>query len=404
MTNGNTPRWATTTQRPETMHDLFGGDPAASAPAPVESRRARNRGAARKARERKQRRRRSFLVLVLVIALLGGAGYVGVSVLNLDLGFGGGGSSASVEDYPGPGRPSAQVVIPAGATGAQMGAVLVEAGVVATQKAFTEAFAANPDAASIQPGTYNLLLEMKASDAVVALLDPASRATMKLTIAEGLNAKQIAAKITEITLIPADQVNAALADPTQFGLPAEAGGQVEGWLFPSTYDVEPGATAVSVLQQMVNKTVSVLQAKGVPNDQWETVLNKASLIEREAKRDEDRPIMARAIENRLDRGMTLGIDATVAYGAGVSGTDLTTAMLEDESNPYNTRLLLGLPPTPIASPGEKSIDAVLAPADGDWLFWCTVNLDTGETRFATTLAEHNANKALLEEWIAANGG
>ncbi|NTW42510.1 MAG: endolytic transglycosylase MltG, partial [Cellulomonadaceae bacterium] len=249
-----------------------------------------------------------------------------------------------------------------------------------------------------------LLLEMKASDAVVALLDPASRATMKLTIAEGLTAKQIAEKITEITLIPAEEVSAALADPAQFGLPAEAGGQVEGWLFPSTYDIEPGATAVSVLQQMVAKTVEVLTAKGVPNDQWETVLIKSSLIEREAKRDEDRPIMARAIENRLDKEMTLGIDAAVAYGAGVSGTDLTTDMLNDTSNPYNLRKLLGLPPTPIAMPGEKSIDAVLAPAEGDWLFWCTVNLDTGETKFAMTLAEHNQNKAEMEAWIAANGG
>ncbi|WP_448631638.1 endolytic transglycosylase MltG [Cellulomonas soli] len=95
----------------------------------------------------------------------------------------------------------------------------MQAGVVATQKAFTKAFAANPDAASIQPGTYNLLLEMKASDAVVALLDPASRATMKLTIAEGLTAKQIAAKITEITLIPTEEVAAALADPRSSGCP-----------------------------------------------------------------------------------------------------------------------------------------------------------------------------------------
>ncbi|GAA3821499.1 endolytic transglycosylase MltG [Cellulomonas soli] len=404
MTNGNTPRWATTQQRPENLHELFGGDPAASAPAPVESRRARNRGAARKARERKQRRRRSVLVLLLVLVLLGGAGYVGVAVLGIDFDLGGGGSSSSVEDYPGPGHPSAQVTIPAGATGADMGAVLVEAGVVATQKAFTKAFAANPDAASIQPGTYNMLLEMKASDAVVALLDPASRATMKLTIAEGLTAAQISAKITEITLIPAEEVSAALADPTQFGLPAEAGGHVEGWLFPSTYDVEPDATAVSILQQMVAKTVEVLNSKGVTNDQWETVLIKASLIEREAKRDEDRPIMARAIENRLDREMTLGIDAAVAYGAGISGTELTTDILNDTSNPYNLRKLLGLPPTPIASPGEKSIDAVLSPADGDWLFWCTVNLDTGETKFATTLAEHNENVAEMDAWIAANGG
>ncbi|WP_448629381.1 endolytic transglycosylase MltG [Cellulomonas soli] len=161
---------------------------------------------------------------------------------------------------------------------------------------------------------------------------------------------------------------------------------------------------MTVLQQMVAKTVAVLTAKGVPNDQWETVLIKASLIEREAKRDEDRPMMARVIENRLDKEMTLGIDAAVAYGAGVSGTDLNNDLLNDTSNPYNLRKLVGLPPTPIAMPGEKSIDAVLAPADGDWLFWCTVNPDTGETKFAMTLDEHKQNKAELDAWIAANGG
>ncbi|MGN8245509.1 endolytic transglycosylase MltG [Cellulomonas soli] len=402
MTNGNTPRWATT-QRPQEVHDLFGGPPADPSTPPLPSRRARNRGAARQARERKQRRRRSILVLLLVLVLLGGAGYVGVSVLGLDLGFGSSGGSSSVEDYPGPGHPSAQVVIPAGATGADMGAVLVDAGVVATQKAFTKAFAANPDAPSIQPGTYNLLLEMKASDAVVALLDPASRATMKLTIAEGLTAKQIAARITEVTLIPAEEVAAALADPAQFGLPAEAGGQVEGWLFPSTYDVEPGANAVSVLQQMVAKTVAVLTAKGVPNDQWETVLNKAALIEREAKRDEDRPVIAGAINNRLDIDMLLQIDSTISYGLGVT-TAPTPEQRRDESNPYNTYAHFGLPPTPIASPGEKSIDAVLAPADVTYLFWCTVNYETGETVFSDTLSEHNAAIGQLEEWLAANPG
>jgi UPF0755 protein len=152
---------------------------------------------------------------------------------------------------------------------------------------------------------------------------------------------------------------------------------------------------------MVNKTVSVLQAKGVPNDQWETVLNKASLVEREAKRDEDRPKIARAIENRLDIEMLLQIDSTAAYGLGITGAP-TSEQLKDPNNPYNTYEHMGLPPTPIASPGEKSIDAVLAPADGDWLFWCTVNYETGETVFSTTSDGQRAAINQLTAWLDEN--
>jgi UPF0755 protein len=148
--------------------------------------------------------------------------------------------------------------------------------------------------------------------------------------------------------------------------------------------------------------VAVLTQKGVPQDQWATVLNKASLVEREARLPEDRPKVARAIENRLAKELTLDVDSAVAYGLNKPGTGLTTADMQDASNLYNTYKHLGLPPTPIASPGAASIDAVLAPAEGDWLFWVAVNLDTGETLFATTYDDHLANVELLREWQAEN--
>ena len=141
-----------------------------------------------------------------------------------------------------------------------MAATLVEAGVVASTKAFNEAFAENPAGASIQPGTYNMLLEMKASDAIVALLDPASRVSFKVTIPEGLNKTQTLAKISEKTLIPIDQLNAAIADPASIGLPAEAGGNVEGWLFPATYDVRARTRPRrACCTQMTAQTVKQLQ-------------------------------------------------------------------------------------------------------------------------------------------------
>lgn len=386
------------------MSDLFLGAPQQEHhEAPPPSRRSRRDTQEQKTQRRKHRRRRTLLVLVLAVALVAGAVFVMSSV------FGGlfssDGTEAGVDDFPGPGSGDVQVTVAAGDTGGAIGATLADAGVVATAGAFTSAYAANPAATGIQPGTYDLLLEMKASDAVNALLDPANRASSRVTIPEGYTANQIYQRLYEVTTIPVEDLEAAAADPAAIGLPAEAGGTVEGWLFPATYEVEPGATATSVLAQMVARTTAVLTEKGVPQDQWETVLTKASIVEREGKLDEDRAKIARAIENRLDIEMPLQIDAIVAYGLGISGTELTTADTSGASAPYNaynSYKIPGLPPTPIASPGEVSIDAVLSPADGPWLFWVTVNLDTGETKFAETFAEHQTYVDELRAWQAAN--
>ena len=402
----NQTEWWAPVKSDESVTQLFGGDRSAGAPgAPEPRRRSRASGRKREERLRKQRRRRTISVLVVALILVAGAGYVVYSLMGGSL-FGGSAQSKEVTDYPGPGRPGAPtVVINAGDSGAAIATTLYSAGIVASEGAFREAFDNNPDAAGIQPGSYQLLLEMKAEDAVRALLDPKSRVSMKVTIPEGFSAEDIYTRINKVTLIPVEELRAAAeGDPAAIGLPAEAGGKIEGWLFPSTYQVEPNTSAAAVLAPMVAKTVETLTAKGVPQDQWQAVLTKASLVEREAKMHEDRPIMARAIENRLDRGMTLDIDASVAYGLGISGTQLTRENTQDPSNPYNTYKHLGLPPTPIASPGAVSIDAVLSPAPGNWVFWVAIDLETGETRFAETYDEHQENVALLRQWQAEHSG
>lgn len=386
------------------MSDLFLGAPHQEHhEAPLPSRRSQRATKQQRVRERRHRRRRSLVVLILAVTLVGGAGFVVWSVVG-DV-FSGTGDGGSVQDFPGPGSGEVQVTVAAGDTGGAIGRTLHEAGVVATATAFTSAYAVNPAATSIQPGTYGLLLGMKASDAVNALLDQANRVSSRVTIPEGYNASQIYQRIYEVTTIPVDELKAAAADPAAIGLPVEANGNVEGWLFPATYEVEPGASAASVLAQMVERTTTLLAGKGVPQDQWEQVLIKASIVEREAKLDEDRPKVARAIQNRLDIEMALQIDAVVAYGLGISGTEVTTAQTgqaQPPYNPYNVYKVTGLPPTPIASPGEPSIDAVLNPADGPWLFWVTVNLDTGETKFSEKYDEHQEYVNELRAWQAAN--
>lgn len=384
------------------MSDLFLGAPQQEHhEAPPPSRRSRRDSQEQRAKQKKHRRRRSVVVLLLALVLVGGAGFVVWSVFG-GLFSGGGSADETVQDYPGPGSGEVQVTVASGDTGGTIGQTLVDSGVVATVQAFTSAYAANPAATGIQPGTYGLQLEMKASDAVNALLDPANRVSNRVTIPEGYTANQIYQRVYEVTGIPVEDLQAAAADPAAIGLPAEAGGNVEGWLFPMTYEVEPGSSAASVLSQMVAHTTALLTSKGVAQDQWETVLNKASIVEREGKLDEDRPKIARAIENRLARGMQLQVDATVLYGIGVTGRSPTRAELDDASNPYNSYTTVGLPPTPIANPGEASIDAVITPADGPWLFWVTVNPDTGETKFAETYDEHQTYVEELREWEAAN--
>lgn len=314
-------------------------------------------------------------------------------------------SSESSRDFEGTGTGSVTVTIPEGATGTDIARILAENGVVKTDKAFIEEFSADARAASIQPGTYSLKKEMSASAALSALLNPTSKEEMKVTIPEGFTKQQVFERLASVLGVSVEEVRAAASDPNAIGLPAEAGGDLEGWFAPLTYTLEPGMTAEQALAAMVSERVIELQQIGVPQAQWKELLTKASIIEREANRAEDYPKVARVIENRLvdvdNVNGRLQMDSTVLYGLGRTGGVPTQAEL-DQDTPYNTYKNQGLPPGPIGNPGEAAIKAALQPADGSWLYFVTVDLNTGETRFATTLEEHEANIQAFAEWSAAH--
>lgn len=226
--------------------------------------------------------------------------------------------------------------------------------------------------------------------------------TVRFTIPEYFTAADIYERGYELLGIPVEEFEAAAAQPELIGLPPEANGSVEGWLGAFTYQIPDNATAADVLSEMIAATLMRLDERGVaPEDRLE-VLTKASLIEKEVSRDEDRPKVARVIENRLAADMPLQFDSTVHYVVGA-----TSVYTSDEDravdSPYNTYLYKGLPPGPICSPGLPSIDAALYPADGPWLYFTAINLDTGETRFATTPEEHATNVELLRAWERENG-
>jgi UPF0755 protein len=135
-----------------------------------------------------------------------------------------------------------------------------------------------------------------------------------------------------------------------------------------------------------------------PND----IVTIASLIQAEASRPQDMPKVASVIYNRLDIDMPLQFDSTLHYAVDSRGEVTTSDDLRNLDSPYNTYKHTGLPPTAIDSPGRDAIDAALHPAETDYLYFVTVNLATGETLFASTLAEHDQNVQKYYDYCATS--
>lgn len=346
---------------------------------------------------RRRRRGRRIVVLTLALALVAGGGFVAFTYLRPLVV-----SLTASNDYTGSGTGSVSVTVHGGDTGRTIGATLEQAGVVKTAKAFADVAANNPNAGSIQPGTYTLHEHMSAAAALTMLLDPRNRKVPQVTLREGLWKAEVFHLLAAATGQPIGDYLTAASDPAALGLPAEARGNLEGYLFPATYDFDKSAPAAAQLQTMVAKAVSELQSLGVPPAAMERTLTIASIVEAEARSAADRPRVARVIENRLAHGMPLQMDSTVHYLTQQRGHASTTNAERAVKSPYNTYLSKGLPPGPIDSPGEASLQAAAHPAPGNWLYFVTVNPDTGETRFAATFAQQQANEKLFMQWCTAH--
>jgi UPF0755 protein len=259
-------------------------------------------------------------------------------------------------------------------------------------------------ASDIRAGSFELSTNMTPDEVFDELTKPIKAAkTVRLTIPEGYRLTQIAARVQDVLGIPARK----LLDAADAGdhslppyLPAEAP-SLEGFLFPNTYEfLKKGTTADDVITKLLDDFGT--EAEALPWDHADDlgvtpyeVVTIASMIEKEAKLDEERPIIAGVIYNRLELNMPLGIDATLLYDDPTPDGQLSSSDLEAET-PYNTRIHQGLPPTPIASPGLKSLEAALNPADTKYLYYVLCGAD-GHHEFATTLAGHEANRAACGE-------
>jgi UPF0755 protein len=354
----------------------------------------RRRGAARQQRKRKKkRRRRTFVVILVTIGIVGGAvagSYVlGLAPLIQRL--------TAPKDYSGEGTGEIQIRIPAGASGRTIARMLTEADVVKTQDAFLDAAAKDPRSVSIQPGTYVLRRQMSGVTALTALIDPKSQIKRLVTIPEGTrvaDAYTVIAK--QLKLKKGDLQKAAKSG--DIGLPKAANGNLEGYLFPATYDFEPGVTATDALSAMVKRGNQVHKELGIPASKLRSVVIKASIVQSEAGDLESMGKVAQVLENRLAIDMKLQLDSTVSYATNKFNVTTTTADRDSRSR-YNTYEYQGLPQGPISNPGEDALKAVLDPTPGDWLFFVTTNPSTGETKFARTAAEHNINSKEFQLWV-----
>jgi len=339
-------------------------------------------------------------VLVLLVVLFGGAAVIATSlfgpVVSALL------TPAEPTDYDGEGSGEVQVVVKTGDTGSTIGDTLAEQDVVKTSKAFYQAVVSSGEVV-FQPGTYTLRKQMSAASALALLQDPASQVQAKVTIPEGQTAAQAFELVAEGTGTPVADLEAAVADLGALGLPAEAP-SIEGYLFPATYDFPPGTSAADMVRTMVARTFQALDEAGVAPGDRHRVLTMAALIQKEARFEEDFYKVSRVFQNRIDIGMLLQSDATVAYGAESAGRVTTTDAERADDNPYNTYVHPGLPIGPISNPGDVAIKAAIAPADGPWLYFVTVNTITGDTVFSESYDDHLKAVAQWQQFMRDNPG
>jgi UPF0755 protein len=310
--------------------------------------------------------------VALVLVLFGGA-YAGVKVLAgmVNDALGGGDEPAGTGE-------AVEVEVPAGSSAALIGRLLAEAGVISSAPEFERAVRQQQVTDRLLAGTYDLEKGMTVDAVIARLVEGPGGGVIRFTLIEGLTVPQMLESLAD----QADFSVSALEAPLLNGLVtsdllpegADSLASWEGLLFPDTYEVYVDDEPAEVLQLLADtaelRVASVdwtyLAERGLTP--YDGVII-ASMIEREARLDEERPVIASVIFNRLDQGMLLQIDATVVYVlGGLPDGGLTLDDLQVDS-PYNTYRYEGLPPTPIAGARLASLRAAAAPADTTYLYY-----------------------------------
>jgi uncharacterized YceG family protein len=321
------------------------------------------------------------------------------------------------QPFSGSGSGHVIVEIPKGSSSSKIGSILDHDGVVSSGFFFNLRALLEGKRSSLHSGRFQLKRDMSYSAAIEALSKPPPRTiAVKVVIPEGYTRRQIAELVQQDALkgsYLAESKHSRMLDPTHYGAPASTP-DLEGFLFPATYEMTAGAPASRLVSEQLlafrrrfsSELTRRAHALNVTPYQLLTV---ASMIEREAQIEHDRPRIAAVIYNRLREGIPLGIDATIYYaverqkGIATYTQELSESQLKIDS-PYNTRTHKGLPPTPISNPGLASIEAAAHPSHVGYLYYVAAADGCGEQSFSSTYAEFQKDVASYEAAVKKNGG
>ena len=293
-----------------------------------------------------------------------------------------------------------RVVIPEGASAQKMAEILMDQGIIESSKGFLKAVQAQAAATRLKPGTYELNPGQDYGSIIAKLENGQTIPDLTLTIPEGLAIDQTAERLKEQGRLDSALYAKLALMPKDFTVPPVGGSvpkvtTLEGLLFPSTYALaESDGSAELISQQLktfgeMTAGLQWARAKDLSITPYQAVI-VASLVEKEASIPEERPLVAAVIYNRLAKKVPLGIDATTRYALKKWTGALTKSDLETDS-PYNTRSTPGLPPGPIASPGVAALEAALAPAKVDYLYYVLIDKE-GHHFFTASYQEFLAAK------------
>ena len=322
-----------------------------------------------------------------------------------------------IEDYKGQyeyeltsteSKPGDEVVveIPKNTSAKKVAEILQKNGLIKFKRAFVKRLQDSEYRGRLQSGTFTLRKGMNTLEMMeIMSKDDNSKAIKQLVIPEGYTVDMIGAKCEEEGICTKREfinaVKSVTSNDFEYLLDVPSGADVryklEGYLFPATYDITKNTKAKDVVNMMLNAFQAYytdeMNALAIQNGLNSfQVLTLASMIEREAKIDSERPVIASVLNNRINADMLLQIDSTVLYPKSEGMYDIGDPTLDDLAldTPYNTYMYSGLPAGPICNPGLSCINAVLNPEDTNYLYYHVVDKEKGEHVFTETYDEHTA--------------
>jgi len=305
---------------------------------------------------------------------------------------------ALFQPFAGDGGDPVRVVIPKDGSVSRIADILDRAGVIESAALFELRATLAGKRGDLKPGSYSLREDMSYGDVIDRLADGPGDDVLTVTIPEGLSRREIAPVVAKAGVggdYRSASVSSPALDPRRYGAerPPDS---LEGFLFPATYELRRGARAQSLVAKQLAAFKERIRAVDLSYARRKNltafdVVTIASMVEREARLERERPLVAAVIYNRLHERIPLGVDATIRFATGNWSSALTASELAIDS-PYNTRRRAGLPPGPIGNPGLASLQAAAKPAHVGYLYYVVKPGTCGEHAFSTTFAQFERDR------------